>query len=479
MSKKSSILGSSMFNFIANIATKNVKLTDTTTDESVKSDTDKEHMELSDEESIRKTELLASNFRMDLRLSKESDSEGNSLHSEQILSVTKEEIFDMKKIEEIDEIQSKFEFKLLSKAEKEFATESHKFENITKGCKWSPDGTCLLTNSEDKTLRIFDLNNEMLNPEEQTVNEISPSLKMTEPEIIYDYAWYPYMNSHDPLTACIFSTCKDNPVHLFDAYTGKIRCSYKGYNHLDELESAYSIAFDSTASKIYCGYNKCIKIFDIATPGKNFQDIKLKDDQYKMPGIISCIAFSKAQNGIYAAGSYTKFIGIFIETTNEPVCLIQTHRGGLTHLMFSSDGNRLYSGARKDSDIYCWDIRNPGKLLQIFKRDVTSNQRIYFDLYKDCKYLASGNNNGSVSFWNGQDFDISQEDEPLLYSLNAHNDCVNGLSFHPSLNLMATTSGERKNFNFMFDNNSSDDESDTETQVKNSEISLKIWKHFL
>jgi hypothetical protein len=35
----------------------------------------------------------------------------------------------------------------------------------------------------------------------------------------------------------LFSTCKENPVHLFDAYTGKIRCSYMGYNHLDELET--------------------------------------------------------------------------------------------------------------------------------------------------------------------------------------------------------------------------------------------------
>lgn len=95
----------------------------------------------------------------------------------------------------------------------------------------------------------------------------------------------------------------------------------------DELVNAYSIAFDSTGSKIYCGYKKSIKIFDISLPGKNFQDVKLfgtvfnkktlkfkfilnfhsKDDQYKMPGIVSCIAFSKAQNGVYAAGSYTKY----------------------------------------------------------------------------------------------------------------------------------------------------------------------------
>lgn len=39
--------------------------------------------------------------------------------------------------------------------------------------------------------------------------------------------------------------------------------------------NAYSIAFDSTAAKIYCGYKKCLKIFDITRPGKNFKDIKL------------------------------------------------------------------------------------------------------------------------------------------------------------------------------------------------------------
>jgi len=30
----------------------------------------------------------------------------------------------------------------------------------------------------------------------------------------------------------IFSSCRDNPVHLFDAYTGQVRASYKAFNHL-------------------------------------------------------------------------------------------------------------------------------------------------------------------------------------------------------------------------------------------------------
>lgn len=43
----------------------------------------------------------------------------------------------------------------------------------------------------------------------------------------------------------------------------------------DELVNAYSIAFNSDASKIYCGYNKTIKIFDISIPGRNYKEVRL------------------------------------------------------------------------------------------------------------------------------------------------------------------------------------------------------------
>lgn len=32
-----------------------------------------------------------------------------------------------------------------------------KFNNFLKGCKWAPDGSCIVTNSEDKCLRLFNL----------------------------------------------------------------------------------------------------------------------------------------------------------------------------------------------------------------------------------------------------------------------------------------------------------------------------------
>ncbi len=44
--------------------------------------------------------------------------------------------------------------KLINKSIEEFENRSN---NYLKGCKWSADGSCLLTNSEDHCLRLFNL----------------------------------------------------------------------------------------------------------------------------------------------------------------------------------------------------------------------------------------------------------------------------------------------------------------------------------
>ncbi len=180
-------------------------------------------------------------------------------------------------------------------------------------------------------------------------------------------------------------------------------------------------------------------------------------------------------------------VGIFIESTNEPVCLIQGHAGGLTHLIFSPDGNRLYSGSRKDSDIHCWDMRNPGKVLQTFKRNSCTNQRIYFDFTSDFKYLCSGDTNGTVSVWDTQNcLDEIEEEQHVSHSFIAHQDCVNGVSFHPSMNLLATSSGQRKiksnpnDFSLSDDDNDDDEiNSKKDTESSQRENALKVWKYYL
>lgn len=59
--------------------------------------------------------------------------------------------------------------------------------------------------------------------------------------------------------------------------------------------------------------------------------------------------------------------------------------------MFSRCGNYLYTGARRDPDILCWDVRaNSGVVYRLPRTSATTNQRIAFDIEPCGRHLATG-----------------------------------------------------------------------------------------
>ena len=187
--------------------------------------------------------------------------------------------------------------------------------NCLKGVKWAPDGTCLLTASEDQMLRLFELPADDEPTEADAAAGTSPPstelrsvVRAREGDSIYDYDWYPAMDSSQPLTCCFVSACRDHPVHLWDAYTGDLRASYTPYNHLDEVACAYSCAFDLGGGKIFCGFDRAVRIFDLSRPGRQCelrQTSATKKSRTGQRGIISCFAFAPDYSGLFAAGSYS------------------------------------------------------------------------------------------------------------------------------------------------------------------------------
>ena len=206
--------------------------------------------------------------------------------------------------------------------------------NTVKGCKWSPDGLCLLTASEeDKQLRLFELPGELQS--EATLGaaaaavaergaaangaasaEIESTLTVREGDSIYDFAWFPGMDSAEPATCCFLSSSREHPLHLWDAYTGQCRASYSARNHLDELTAAHSLAFDPSGSKIYAGFDRAVRIFDVSRPGRQCElrpTCKTKRSRSGQRGIISCFAFAPDYWGLYAAGSFSGTTGMYDE----------------------------------------------------------------------------------------------------------------------------------------------------------------------
>ncbi|XP_023412189.2 telomerase Cajal body protein 1 isoform X1 [Loxodonta africana] len=330
--------------------------------------------------------------------------------------------------------------RFLSGSWSEFSTQP---ENFLKGCKWAPDGSCILTNSADNILRIYNLPPELYSEEEQLeYAEMAPVLRMVEGDTIYDYCWYSLMSSTRPDTSYVASSSRENPIHIWDAFTGELRASFRAYNHLDELTAAHSLCFSLDGSQLFCGFNRTVRVFHTARPGRDCEVRSTFAKKQGQSGIISCIAFSPTQP-LYACGSYGRSLGLYACDSGSPLALLGGHHGGITHLCFHPDGNRLFSGARKDAELLCWDLRWPGHPLWSLSREVATNQRIYFDLDPTGQFLVSGSTGGAVSVWDlSGALEDSGKPEPVL-SFLPQKDCTNGVSLHPSLPLLATASGQR------------------------------------
>lgn len=379
---------------------------------------------------------------------------------------------------EMEEVENEYQPYNFSQVPKFLANCSEEFQksNFLKGCKWAPDGSCILTNSEDRCLRLFNLPEQIYNSEINNIPPLESVLKMQESGTIYDYCWYPGMSSTMPETCCLLSTSKDTPVHMWDAFTAELRCSYRAYDQMDEVVAANSLAFSLDGQKLYCGFNKMIRVFDVERPGRQFTErptyVKKSGGQ---AGIISCITPSPVNHNLYATGSYSKEIALYWEPAGNLMCMFQGHQGGVTHILFSPDGNRIYSGGRKDPEILCWDLRSPGTILFTLLRQSETNQRIYFDLDRSGRYIMSGNHDGTITVWDttAAPVTVSSDTDPLLYPCliyPAHNDTTNGISIHPSLPIVASTSGQR-HFSVFDDSGSEDDTTQKPTYANN----LQLW----
>ncbi|KAG5311415.1 WAP53 protein, partial [Pseudoatta argentina] len=334
--------------------------------------------------------------------------------------------------------------KILCVATKEYqSTDMH--ENFTKGCQWSPDGTCLLVPSEDFKIRLYELPRELYSgqmPSDFIQTDFTSALTIKEGGLIYNTCWYPYMSSWEPATCCFLSTSRESPVHLWDAFTGELRATYRAYNQVDEVEASISVQFVDSGREIWCGFKNAVRTFDTNHPGRQTSDIYFKHEFPNMTGLVSCIRENPIMPGLVAFGTYSKCIGLY---KDGPLCTFKTE-SGVTQIEFSSCGMKLFSVVRKNSEFLCWDLRNPGNVLYSLEgRQSDTNQRIQFAITPDSKQIISGGVDGNIIVWELPE--ITNYDEENLnpkYKIRLSKDCINGVSLHTNLPIIATSSGQRQ-----------------------------------
>ena len=355
--------------------------------------------------------------------------------------------------------------------------------NTLRGVHWSPDGLCLLAASEDRKLRLFELP-EKLQSEETIAaatddaassNELPNPLTILEGDAIYDYAWYPAMDSAQPATCCFASSSREHPARLWDAYTGQCRASYVSYNHLDEIVAPHSLAFSPGTSKLYCGFERAIRIFDIARPGRECElrpTCATKKSRDGQRGIVSCFAFAPDYSGLFAAGSFSGTTGLYVESQPGLIFQLEKHGGGITQLDFNHDGTLLYSAARRDGEIRCWDVRMSCRVLATYKRGGTpTNQRIGFELFGSASQgLITACQDGSVLCYDTTN--PSAEAATLL----TFGDATNAATMHPKgLPLLAVATGERRYALPRGGDASEEEEAEEVEAVQESSNGLSVW----
>ena len=322
---------------------------------------------------------------------------------------------------------------------------------------------------------------------------------------LIDCKWYPFMNAADPTTCCYVTTARDSPIHIWNlpptstsgsssdsgsssvSSNGGSRCSYRCYNQYDEIETCQTVAFNNSGDRIYAGLRDRMQVFDVARPGRDSTTVSLvrykRDPLAAFRGLISCTEFAPAASGmhsVYACGTFTNHVAVFQEGRESSPALVLRDvpvGRGITCMRWSPDGNHLWVGGRCCEDIVCYDLRSTRGELGRVRRQLSSNQRMTFDLDPWGGTLAAGSQTGEVLLYDAKTFELLQSFGRTSGSSgnNSDNDnggggggggrgwdwdCVNAVSFHPYSAVLGMSTGQR-HFREDFGSDSSDSENDS------------------
>ncbi|EDN08455.1 conserved hypothetical protein [Histoplasma mississippiense (nom. inval.)] len=311
--------------------------------------------------------------------------------------------------------------------------------NYFKEATWTADGTCVITNSADNTIRTFVL---------------------------------------------------DHPIRLTSAL-------YPGFSASYSLVSPTTEAFITPHSIIYptnlsgtqflTGSDSLICLFDVSRPGKDgpvstLQTIpskrkKIVGGGVGMKGIVSTMSISPSGDGVLAAGTFTRYIGLYasngsgdtIATFSVEGTVADSRIGGkgITQVLWSPCGRYLFVIERKSSGILVYDIRVTGQLVGWLEgRGGMTNQRLKAD-------IVPGDERNATEVWAGG------TDGRPQWEKRVHDDPVTSAVFHPMGGVLATCSGQKKyppvDADEMMEGNANDGNHSDGNMANNIDNSLKIW----
>ncbi|KAJ9648125.1 hypothetical protein H2199_001902 [Coniosporium tulheliwenetii] len=314
--------------------------------------------------------------------------------------------------------------------------------NHFKSAQWSPDGTCIMTNSADNHLRTFVLPTDLLT--EPTIHALAPYASLHQQ--VYAYAPHPLFSLSDLSSTLVLSSHRDLPLRLYNAlaFDAGMVASYPHVNPLtEEYILTHSLVWTSSGTHFMTGSEHQLSVFDISRDGEGpvtrhfagSSKYKAKNALGGMRGIVSALDISC--EGYLAAGTFARNIALFGDEGREECFSCFSVAGfsdkdekisgtGITQVKWSPCGRYLYVAERKSNGVLVYDIRVAGKRLGwLAGRKSNTNQRMGIDVIATAEghEVWAGGIDGKVRVWSNPT-DVDGEQRPG-FEWQAHEDLGN------------------------------------------------------
>jgi serine/threonine protein kinase len=267
---------------------------------------------------------------------------------------------------------------------------------------FSRDRITLASGSDDKTIKIWNLNNKKeirtLKGHSNTVYSVAISLD----------------------GKIIVSGSSDKTIKIWNLQTGQLINTL--YGHKDFVNS---VAISPDGQTIASGsYDHTIKLWNL----KTLQLIRTFNGHSAQ---VLSVAISP-DNQTLISGSKDKTIKMWNLNTGQEIRTIQEHSGDVNAIAINSRGD-MFASASDDKTVKVWNL-NTGQEIRTLEKDSADVNAIAFS--HDGNKIASGSDDKTVKIWNlmsGQE----------LKTFEGHSDAVYAVAFNQNDKTLVSASGDK------------------------------------
>ncbi|EME78497.1 uncharacterized protein MYCFIDRAFT_36833 [Pseudocercospora fijiensis CIRAD86] len=353
---------------------------------------------------------------------------------------------------------------------------------------FSPDGTSVITRSQDNCLRTFVLPTDLLE-ESDGPKQLRPYASWQSGSNIQNHALYPGFDLQNAATTLVLTGSAHVPITLRNAlHYDTIHGSYPLVKSQTEAHlPPRSLLFTRTGEHFVAGSENALAVFDCSRAGEaptKFTRLTPAKKSHRggLHGLARkafVSAMSISCDGILALGTTQREVALYDHDALgawASTFSVEGFGNGISDLKWSPDGTYLLVGERQSDRIQVFDIRNTQqKLVNLVGRHADTPQPLYMDVIHTASgyEVWTGGTDGQVRVWSnpGQ---IS-DDQPPDAELHVNNAAVASAVWHLSGAVLATASGHQS-LPGRADESDSEDESSYRSQYhSDADNALNIW----